>query len=102
MMNKLIVLFVFLIGSFALFSSPLDVLVGRERADELIKTGYINDIRIKSDVPLLIPEVQFLDSVIRKVWNELEPSLFVENLYLYRKPQGASVTKWTKEQQQKT
>lgn len=76
------------------FSASLEDLAGRERAGALIQGETLTEVQFKDSPPLLIPQNNFLRRLITDIREDLEPSLFVERLSLYKKPAGSGY--WSK------
>jgi hypothetical protein len=77
------------------FSASLEDLVGRDRAAVLIRGEILTEIQFKTPQPLLVPRDGFLQQLIADIREDLEPSLFVESLFLYKKPAGAGLPRWS-------
>ena len=52
-----------------------------------------------SPVPKLIPQHEVLKSLIESIRQDLNPSVMVETLHLYKKPQEAEKTAWSAEEE---
>jgi hypothetical protein len=77
------------------FSASLEDLVGRERAAALIRGETLTETQFKASQPILIPQDDFLRRLIGNIREDLEPTLFVESLFLYKKPAGAGLSRWS-------
>ncbi|MDR1239345.1 MAG: hypothetical protein LBK27_04455 [Treponema sp.] len=78
-----------------LAADPLEDLAGAERAARLAAGETIVEVQLKEPRPVLIPRHQGLRRLVDGVMEELGPGLFVESLYRYEKPAGASESRWT-------
>jgi hypothetical protein len=88
------VFFLFL-GAAPVFSASLEELIGRDRAEALIRGETLTELQFKLSRPLLIPQNDFVRQLITDMREDLDPSLFVESLFLYKKPAGAELPRWS-------
>ncbi|MDR2101803.1 MAG: hypothetical protein LBP43_04465 [Treponema sp.] len=79
----------------SLEASSLEDLVGRDRAGALIRGETLTELQFKASRPLLIPQNDFVRQLVTDIREDLEPSLFVESLFLYKKPAGAELPRWS-------
>ena len=95
--NKIIILFISIIWfPVTVFSNTLERLVGVEIANQLISQGSIDAVTDEGNAyPSLIPNNEFIENLINRHWEEMEPSLYAESLKLYSKPQSST---WTKDE----
>jgi hypothetical protein len=83
-------------AGFPLMADPLVELAGAERAAVLLAGETITGVQLKSPRPALIPRHDALRQLVDAVMADLGPGLFVESLYRYAKPVGASPAgRWT-------
>ena len=83
----------------AVFAGELEDLLGTERAAELIKNaGKLTQIQFKNPKPLFIPDHRDIKNLIFTNYSSLQPSIFIETLYLYKKPGINNSKKWTESQ----
>ncbi|MDR0303080.1 MAG: hypothetical protein LBI04_12315 [Treponema sp.] len=82
---KFAVLFLF-IAVPCVFSLPLEELVGTENAARL-HSGSISETQMKKPALKLLPRFAELQQLAAVSMSELDPSLAVETLYLYKKPE---------------
>jgi hypothetical protein len=75
--------------------ASLEELVGWERAGALLRGETLTELQFKASQPRLIPQNTFLRQLITDVREDLKPSLFVESLFLYKKPAGAELPRWS-------
>jgi hypothetical protein len=73
----------------------LEELAGQERALQLANGESLSSALLKDPHIVLAPNYAPLLDLIRQEMASLEPSLFIEALKLYRKPDGASMSGWT-------
>ncbi|MDR2536274.1 MAG: hypothetical protein LBD29_09625 [Treponema sp.] len=82
------------------FSLPLNSLVDSNRKTALLNQGTILETQLKNPKPLLIPQYSFVQNLVHTVMAELEPSLFVETLHLYKKAPAAGFPIWREAERQ--
>jgi hypothetical protein len=85
----------FFLSSLPGFSASLEELVGGEWAAFLIRGDILTELRFKDSQPVLIPQDAFLRQLIADIREDLDPSLSVESLFLYKKPAGAEFPRWS-------
>jgi hypothetical protein len=73
--------------------ASLEELAGQERAAELLAGNIITEVQLREPRPLLIPRHAELLRLTEEIMAGLEPGLFVESLYRYKKPSGSA--RWT-------
>ena len=80
------------------FGASLEELAGVQRAAALrTAAAPITEVQLKNPGPLLVPSHELLRTAVNEAIGSLAPSLFVETLSLYRKPQGGSA--WSSDEQ---
>ena len=90
-MKKFYVLGILLLCAAPLFSAPLDALLGPEPAAALVRnSGTMTEVQLKSPQPVLLPRHDSIRKIINDSQNSLQPSVMVESLFLYQKPQAAA------------
>jgi len=77
------------------FSASLSVLVDPANEAVLLKGEHLNNVQQKNPSPVLIPKDVYVKNLVGGMIGGLAPGFFVETLYLYRKPQGASALQWS-------
>jgi hypothetical protein len=75
--------------------ASLEELAGPERAAELLAGKTITETQLREPRPLLIPRHAELLRLTEEIMASLEPGLFVETLYRYKKPSGSGDSRWT-------
>jgi len=73
----------------------LEDLVGREQAAALLRGEKPVITQLKDPLPKLVPLNGTLKNLIGNIQADLEPSIMVETLHLYRKPAEAGKTTWS-------
>jgi len=96
---------VFFVAAFMAFSDgmvlkalSLEDLVSPEHAAALAAGEKPVLAQFKDPQPHLIPSHQFLQRQIEAMCRELNPSVMVETLYIYKKPQGAEKGAWSEKE----
>jgi hypothetical protein len=90
MKNKLFLLFIAAVAAPA-FGSSLEGFVGAEQAAALrAAVEPITEVQHKIINPRLLPRHERLAALVAETLGSLEPNLFVETLFLYRKPSAAA------------
>jgi hypothetical protein len=101
-MMKSVIFTVLLAAScFPLAADSLEELAGPERAAELLAGRTVAGVQLRNPQPTLIPRHPELRRLIDKLMGDLGPGLFVESLYRYEKPAGASggeTGRWTEDE----
>lgn len=92
-MRQFIILF--LLQSTLLSAISVDDLVSRQYSSELYQDGKATRIQLKDPRLLLVPAADLTENTVRSVFNELEPSILVETIYLYEKPSENKGRNWT-------
>ena len=91
MKNILFLLCAALLMCAPVFPASLEELAGPERAALLAAgTGPITEVQLKKPVPLLVPRHDELRQLLAGTMESLDPNIFVETLYQYRKPRTAA------------
>jgi hypothetical protein len=80
-----------------LAAASLEELAGPEQAAKLAAGDIITKVQLKNPRPVLIPRQTELRRLVDEIMKALEPGLFVESLYRYRKPTDAAGG-WTAEE----
>ena len=82
---------VLLLCAMPVFSASLEELVGTQRAAALHgRTSPLTEVQVKKEpLPVLVPNHGRIKPLISTIRSSLQPSVMVESLYLYPKPQGA-------------
>ena len=78
----------------------LDTLIDSDRKTVLLNQGTVTEVQLKTPRPLLIPRHRVIRTLVDFSMEELNPSLFVENLHLYKKPSSASLPVWSEAERQ--
>jgi len=84
----------------ASYATSLSDLVSTESAYVLQKGSKL--INISTGGPIqtqLVPENSFIKQSVKNLESQLSPTIIVENLYLYNKPQATIGKNWTKKEQ---
>jgi hypothetical protein len=89
MKRKFAVLFLFTFVIPCVFSVPLEDLTGPETAN-LLQSGSVSETQLGKPVLKLLPNLPELRQFVANSLAALEPSLAVETLYLYKKPDSAA------------
>ncbi|MDR2078386.1 MAG: hypothetical protein LBP74_01530 [Treponema sp.] len=84
-----------LLSTAVLSAVSLEELAGPDRAALLLTRGSLSAVQQKDPRPSLVPLYPAVRSLIDAVIGELDPSVFVESLYLYKKPAFASPAGWS-------
>jgi hypothetical protein len=78
-----------------LFSASLEELTGSQRA-AILRGSPVNEVQLKNPWPVLLPGHEGVKRLIGEIQQNLQPSIMVEALYLYQKPQLRSVAeRWS-------
>jgi hypothetical protein len=84
---------VFSLAAPCVFSIPLENLISSSSADRLRSSGEtIIEAQLRNPAPVLIPQDNELRRIAGEIMSSLGPSVLVEALYLYRKPDSGD---WT-------
>jgi hypothetical protein len=95
-MKKIVLLWCcILIQGGAAFALPLDALILPEHETRLKEGETLMEIQFKRLNPLFIPRHGLVQQLLETTLEDLEPSLLVESLRLYKKPQGAAFPQWS-------
>jgi len=86
------ILFFFTIAIPCVFSVPLEELTGAETAGRL-QSGSVSETQMGKPALKLLPALPELRQIIADSMASLEPSLAVETLYLYKKPEPQTSSK---------
>ena len=90
MKRRLVLLFFFTFAVSRVFSVPLEELTGPENAGRL-RSGSVSETQLGKPVLKLLPALPELRQLAANSMTALEPTLAVETLYLYKKPDSAVV-----------
>ncbi|MDR0455376.1 MAG: hypothetical protein LBH20_01665 [Treponema sp.] len=90
MKNKFLVAIIAVTVSLPVFGASLEEFVGNERAAALrAAVEPITEVQHKIITPRLLPRHEGLAAFVAETQDALDPNLFVETLFLYRKPLAA-------------
>ncbi len=78
-----------------IYAHSLDDLVDSEVKNELMQNGFVNIVQTKTIDPHLIPDIRELQILLTKTIEELKPTMSIEALYLYKKPDSVPGKSWT-------
>jgi hypothetical protein len=76
-------------------SASLEELIGADLIEKLRASNPITEVQHQTSSSLLMPRNSQLRRLINEAAETLEPTLFVESLYRYKKPAGAAAGGWT-------
>jgi hypothetical protein len=76
-------------------SASLEELIGVDLIEKLTASNPVTEVQHQSSSPRLMPRNSQLRRLINEAAEALEPTLFVESLYRYKKPAGAAAGSWT-------
>jgi len=79
---------IMLLCAMPLFAASLEELTGAERAAAL-SAETLTEVQLKSPQPALLPNHDSIRQLFNDVRHTLQPTIMVESLFLYRKPQAA-------------
>lgn len=85
----------FLLQCTLLSATSIEDLVSEQFTSELYQNGKSTQIQLKDPRPLLVPDSELTKNTVQSVFNELEPSILVETIYLYEKPMENRGRSWT-------
>jgi hypothetical protein len=77
------------------FALSLEDLAGQEKAVRLNNGESLSSVLLKDPRIVLAPNYAPLLGIIRQEMEALRPSVFIETMRLYRKPEGADMSAWT-------
>ena len=99
-MKKFLIFGIIALRVMPLFSTSLEDLTGAERAAMLRGSADpLTEVQLKKPVPVLLPEHDNIKQLFTDIQNRLQPSVMVETLFLYSKPQNAvQADKWSEAQ----
>jgi hypothetical protein len=86
------------VGSPTVSSLSLDDLIGREKTAALLAGEKLVSSQFNESQPRLIPQYRFLVSLVNTVRGDLDPSVMVETLFVYKKPVNANKEAWSDEE----
>ncbi|MDL2229736.1 hypothetical protein LJC14_05755 [Treponema sp. OttesenSCG-928-L16] len=95
MKKKLLILGLAIVSGVMAYSASLEELVGSERAALLKADKTINEAQYRKPAPVLTPNMDYIRDLIAENMKSLDPSLFVECLRVYKKPDGTSRPAWS-------
>jgi hypothetical protein len=93
---RVLSLILFLAAAGSGSSSPLEDLIGAGRIEDLGASNPITEVQHQNPSPRLLPRNDQLSLLLNDAMETLEPTLFVESLYRYKKPAGAAAESWTR------
>jgi hypothetical protein len=96
-MKKLFLVLLIISAAVPVFSTPLEELISADRIKVLMPGEKLTEIQFKDLSPHLSPNHGGLKQIISRIQSELDPSVIVETLYLYKKPAGLG--DWTQDEQ---
>jgi len=103
MKNRLLIVLMVLFFAPRAFSLPLENIVLPEYAAQLRSSNeIILEAQLRNPAPMLLPANFELKQFIGSVQNTLNPSLMVEALYLYKKPDAFHTSIYSWDERQKT
>jgi len=89
------------LGSFcspAVSALSLEELIGREKTTTLLSGERLVLSQFNESQPKLIPQHRSLMSLVDTIRRDLDPSVMVETLYVYKKPGNAKKDAWSDEE----
>ena len=104
MKNKtILVLFLLVLPGFLggqdIFGLSLEDLIGAQQASSLLAGEKPVLAQFNKPVPKLNPKNEFLAELIDAMRQDLQPSVMVETLHIYKKPQSAKKSVWSVEEE---
>ena len=79
-----------------LFPATIEELTGDERAARIRDSAAgLTEVQLKNPAPLLLPEHDGIKSIFEEIRRGLDPSIMVETLLQYKKPQNAGSAVWS-------
>ena len=79
-------------------NNALAALLDSQQIDALLAGNRPTQVQFKNNSPLLIPNNDTLKNLVESVRSQLGPSVIVETLLLYSKPEGANTSGWSLEE----
>jgi len=98
MPRSFFVALLWLFPALGVYGLSLEDLVDSQHLGALRAGGRPVSVQHSSPSPLFVPRHEALQRRIEETRRDLNPSLMVEILYLYRKPPHAEMTEWTAEE----
>jgi len=98
-MVPIMIIFLEFFAGTNVFGLNLQDLVSREQANNLAAGERPVLTQFKNPQPQLVPENKFLAGIIEKIRADLDPSVMVETLHLYKKPPAAEKAAWSIEEE---
>jgi hypothetical protein len=99
-MNKILLLFIFIFGVQSVFAIPLEELVSPANIERL-RSGIVMETQLRNPSPALLPlNDNGFRQFVNTAKNTLNPNMLVEALYLYNKPNASAgqSAPWTERQ----
>lgn len=87
--------FLLFIGGASVYALSLEALLLPDQRIPLLEAGTLREVQFKRPTPLLIPGHALVQKLMNETLEALEPSLLVESLQLYKKPEGAAWPQWS-------
>jgi hypothetical protein len=84
---------------FQIFSLSLSDIISQDSLVALEKDGKVIRVQTGKGQAQLIPEYSPLKLSVKIIEEQLKPSIIVENLYIFRKPDAKTGKAWTEEEQ---
>ena len=81
------------------FAFSLEELIGREQVNTLLSGEKPVLAQFKDPQPQFLPRHEVLKVLLEKMCRDLDPSVMVETLHVYEKPQGAEKEAWSTEEE---
>ncbi|MDR0561275.1 MAG: hypothetical protein LBG73_01125 [Spirochaetaceae bacterium] len=73
----------------------MSTLVDSNRRDALLNQETVMEAQFKNPQPRLIPRYAFVETLVADLMTKTDPTLFVENLYIYKKASRAHLPAWS-------
>ncbi|MDR2393628.1 MAG: hypothetical protein LBD93_05700 [Treponema sp.] len=93
--NQLLLASFLLIRGTSLGALSLDALLLPGQQGSLLKEGTLREVQFRYLSPQLMPQHRLLQKLMDDTLEALAPSLLVESLHLYTKPQDAALPHWS-------
>lgn len=92
----ILILFVVCFPAGKISGLSLEDLVNPEQARALLAGEKPVLVQFKNPQPQFVPRNEFLGGLIGKIQNDLDPSVMVETLHIYKKPGEAEKSAWSR------
>jgi len=89
------ILFLASFSAIGVFGLSLEDTAGPEQARALLAGEKPVLVQFKDPLPQLVPRNEFLKGLIEKIRKDLNPSVMVETLHIYKKPAAAEKGAWS-------